>query len=79
MLSFFPRGVLDEILNLIKSVSEGFPSYSYTVCSFRIHKCRGKRGYMFPYSNEPELQIRKLKKVVKLIYPNAEFKIKWIF
>ena len=32
MVSFcavlFPRGVLDEILNLIKSVSEGFPSYS---------------------------------------------------
>ena len=32
MLSFFPRGVLDEILNLIESVSEGFPSYpSYGV------------------------------------------------
>ena len=30
MLSFFPRGVLDEILNLIESVSEGFPSYSFT-------------------------------------------------
>ena len=29
MLSFFPRGVLDEILNLIESVSEGFPSYFY--------------------------------------------------
>ena len=29
MLSFFPRGVLDEILNLIESVSGGFPSYSY--------------------------------------------------
>ena len=28
MLSFFPRGVLDEILNLIQSVSEDFPSYS---------------------------------------------------
>ena len=26
MLSFFPRGVLDELLNLIESVSEGFPS-----------------------------------------------------
>ena len=30
MLSFFPRGVLDEILNLIESVSEAFPSYSST-------------------------------------------------
>ena len=29
MLSFFPRGVLDEILNLIESVSEGCPSYSW--------------------------------------------------
>ena len=28
VVSFFPRGVLDEILNLIESVSEGFPSYS---------------------------------------------------
>ena len=28
VLSFFPRGVLGEILNLIESVSEGFPSYS---------------------------------------------------
>ena len=33
MLSFFPRGVLDEILNLIESVSEGFLSYSY-LCIF---------------------------------------------
>ena len=30
VLSFFPRDVLDEILNLIESVSEGFPTYSYT-------------------------------------------------
>ena len=28
MLSCFPRGVLDEIFNLIESVSEDFPSYS---------------------------------------------------
>ena len=28
MLSFFPRDVLDEILNLIESISEGFPTYS---------------------------------------------------
>ena len=30
MLSVFPRGVLDEILNLIESVSEDLPSYSST-------------------------------------------------
>ena len=28
MLSFFPRDVLDDILDLIESVSEGFPTYS---------------------------------------------------
>ena len=34
VLSFFPRDVLDEILNLIESVSEDFPSYSYTLLSY---------------------------------------------
>ena len=29
VLSFYPRDVLDEIWDLIGSVSEGFPSYSY--------------------------------------------------
>ena len=29
VLSFFPRDVLDEILNLIESVSEDFPSYFF--------------------------------------------------
>ena len=36
VLSFFPRDVLDEILNLIESVSEDFPSYSYTNVSFFV-------------------------------------------
>ena len=27
MLSFFPRDVMDEILDLIESASEGFPTY----------------------------------------------------
>ena len=31
VLSVFPRGVLDEILDLIESVSEGVPTYSCTV------------------------------------------------
>ena len=31
MLSFFPRDVLDEIWDLIESVSKGFPTYSYGV------------------------------------------------
>ena len=29
MLSFFPLDVLDEIWDLIESVSEGFPTYSF--------------------------------------------------
>ena len=42
MLSFFPRGVLDEILNLIESVSEEFPSYS---CLKRYMKiCEQKKS-----------------------------------
>ena len=34
VLSFFPRDVLDEILKLIESVSEDFPSYS---CNYRYY------------------------------------------
>ena len=45
MLSFFPRGVLDEILNLIESVSEGFPSYSFFTHEswFTIFRADGRR------------------------------------
>ena len=39
VLSFFPRDVLDEILNLIESVSEDFPSYSsYFIAVYALHK-----------------------------------------
>ena len=31
MLSFFEQDVLDEIWDLIESVSEGFPSYSWSL------------------------------------------------
>ena len=37
VLSFFPRDVLDEILNLIESVSKDFPSYSSL--SFQKDNC----------------------------------------
>ena len=40
VLSFFPRGVLDDILNLIESFSEGFPSYSR-------HKSQVLKGLTF--------------------------------
>ena len=49
MLYFFPRGVLDEILNLIESVSEGFPSYSCcSVC--REFLCAFVSFYLFFFS-----------------------------
>ena len=41
VLSFFPRDVLDEILNLIESVSEDFPSYF----------CRSKASLIFVNNN----------------------------
>ena len=45
MLSFFPRGVLDEILNLIESVSEGFPSYSSSAgASYNFDYSRARTG-----------------------------------
>ena len=38
--AFFPRDALDEIWDLIESVSEGFPKYSYDIkyVSFMIQK-----------------------------------------
>ena len=41
MLSFFPRGVLDEILNLIESVSEDFPSYSFAKSKDEMDSLKG--------------------------------------
>ena len=48
VLSFFPRDVLDEILNLIESVSEDFPSYSYiSRCQCGIFHTQLNRVYYF--------------------------------
>ena len=35
VLSFFPLDVLDEIWDLIESVSEGLLTYSYTILSWK--------------------------------------------
>ena len=40
VLSFFPRDVLDEILNLIESVSEDFPSYYCCPIAWNAHKIK---------------------------------------
>ena len=46
MMSFFPGGVLDEILNLIEPVSEGFPSYSCRHCRHTKSKLVKPRLFM---------------------------------
>ena len=64
MVSFcavlFPRDVLDEILNLIESVSEGFPTYSsikrYGMVSHQNSKpqrwvVHNNAGIIFPTSS----------------------------
>ena len=48
VLSFFPRDVLDEILNLIESVSEDFPSYS----SMELGKLSHNTGWPHIFSNQ---------------------------
>ena len=51
VLSFFPRDVLDEILNLIESVSEDFPSYSLTYIPIGV-KINNLFNYMLFYQLE---------------------------
>ena len=46
VLSFFPRDVLDEILNLIESVSEDFPSYSLYYCFWYVAE---QLDYIYDY------------------------------
>ena len=48
MLSSFPRGVLDEILNLIESVSEDFPSFSLIVLTGMTKDDRGGVHFKIP-------------------------------
>ena len=57
VLSFFPRDVLDKIWDLIESVSEGFPTYSWGINSekelvnmislpFQEDNCRYKKDWL---------------------------------
>ena len=57
MLSFFPRDVLDEIWDLIESVSEGFPTYSLTDNS--IIYVRSSRGIFVTTKNLDLLILQK--------------------
>ena len=49
MLSFFPRGVLDETLNLIETVSKDFPSYSYLVLNYKTELYRKHNGQLYSH------------------------------
>ena len=55
MLSFFPRNVLDESLDLIESVSGGFPTYSYqSVNCFGLRaKLMNPEGAHVYFASEP--------------------------
>ena len=63
MLSFFPRDVLDKILNLIESVSEGFPFYSF-LPKVGFH---GLKTLLLQGLSEPELYgdlVYKFRKII---------------
>ena len=70
MLSFFPRGVLDEILNLIESVSEDFPSYSFSFVRAAVACSILKRTSGFrPSSETTSPRYMKLVTVPNFILP----------
>ena len=78
VLSFFPRDVLDEILNLIGSVSEGFPSYSIyksnygypilsCIMSYEIPKIVFK-FFFFKFTDKISQQLYKISKLINMIF-----------
>ena len=72
VLSFFPRDVLDEILNLIESVSEDFPSYSCPLLGHSGFNCFFSfasvfQWYLFTPWGSPGVTIRCFCQVLILI------------
>ena len=65
VLSFFPRGVLDEILNLIESVSEDFPTYSQKLIASQKYKAKPE--------NKRNLQTRKLENLKQSTSKKARY------
>ena len=68
MLSCFPPGVLDEIWNLIESVSEGFPTYS---SNFYLKKIYIFKTLMLKNS----INYRSKRKPFVLVTPESDNKI----
>ena len=67
VLSFFPRDVLDEILNLIESVSEDFPSYSF------------KENVIFPKARSCYIYALSYMSDVEILYKAIEFTFPMVF
>ena len=67
VLSFFPLDVLNEIWDLIESVSEGFLTYSFT--SFRLYPLTRGLGFLYLYLRS----IFFLPKTLKIIKYNSSF------
>ena len=66
VLSFFPLDVLDEIWDLIESVSEGFLTYS---CNLQIYVCIRNPGtdISFPIFTRKEIETKRNRKEIKTI------------
>ena len=61
MLSFFPRGVLDEILNLIESVSEVFSSYSFFFLPTLVNLFKASKFHIMAYISAKYSNIRSVR------------------
>ena len=48
MPSFFPRDILDETLDLIESVSEGFPTFFFVTFGFPTREANATVGLVIP-------------------------------
>ena len=73
VLSFFPQDVLDEIWDLIESVSERFPTYSCSITVLNHEKLsRGKwysvKKAIRPFSILPPISDLNLKVYMLLFY-----------
>ena len=77
MLSFFPRGVLDEILNLIESVSEGFPSYSLIRLSNILKKCLLSMPLRHGAQNPLVYTIENLNHLMQMLFLPYVFESMW--
>ena len=55
VLSFFPLDVLDEIWDLIESVSEGFLTYSYLEVFYKVCSNGGPETHNGPTPESPRL------------------------